>query len=235
MLQPKVIGMIGGIAPPSTIDYYQKIIAGFQAHNRTNHYPSILMNSIDMTKMLDLISERKLETLVQFLSDEIKKLQCAGADFVFLASNTPHIVFEELQRRTRIPLISIVESCVDHAVKHGFTKLGLFGTKSTMQSGFYQAGFAQHNIDVVVPLQEQQEFIHEKYMSELVKGVYAPETKNRFMDIAAEMMRQQHIEALILGGTELPFLLRNDDLPALPLLNTTEIHVASILAQALSN
>jgi aspartate racemase len=93
-MQRKVIGIIGGIAPPSTIDYYQRIITGFQEKDSTHHYPSILINSINMTRMLDLVSNKDFDTLVDYLSGEIQKLKNGGADFAVLASNTPHIVFE---------------------------------------------------------------------------------------------------------------------------------------------
>jgi aspartate racemase len=235
MVQQKVIGMIGGIAPPSTIDYYQKIIAGFQTQAQTNHYPSILINSIDMTKMLSFVSAKQFDELVVYLFQEIEKLKLAGAEIAFLASNTPHIVFNELQKKSIVPLISIVQACIDHAKQNGYKKLGLFGTKSTMQGGFYQAGFAQHKIDLVIPILEQQEYIHEKYMSELVKGIYSGETKKQFVNIAIEMQQHSYIDGLILGGTELPLLLHENDIPSLPLLNTTEIHVASILAHAMKN
>ena len=235
MMHDKVIGMIGGIAPPSTIEYYQKLIEGFQLQMQTNHYPPILINSIDMTTMLSLVSEKNLDGLITYLYGEIEKLQRAGAEVVFLASNTPHLVFYELQKKTDVPLVSIVQACVEYAKSCNFKKLGLFGTRSTMQSGFYQSEFSRNDIDVVIPLPEQQEYIHEKYMSELVKGIVLDETRKHFVDIAAALKQQNGIEGLILGGTELPFLLHEHDLPQLPLLNTTEIHVASILAQALKN
>jgi aspartate racemase len=235
MNQQQVIGIIGGIAPPSTIDYYQKIVTGFQSMAQTNHYPSILINSIDMTKMLALVSEKKFDELVDYLSNEIEKLHRGGADFAVLSSNTPHIVFDELQKQSAIPLISIVQSCVEYAESRGFKKLGLFGTKSTMQNGFYQSGFLRCKIQVATPSPELQDYIHEKYMGELVKGVFLDETKNKFVGIANDMKRQDGIEGLILGGTELPFILQEKDFAALPLLNTTEIHVARILEQAMKN
>ncbi|MGD1043713.1 MAG: amino acid racemase [Bacteroidota bacterium] len=233
-MQIKVIGIIGGIAPPSTIDYYQKIISGFQEKGKTRQYPLILINSIDMTQMLDLVAEEEYGALVDYLSGEIQKLKNGGADFAVLASNTPHIVFEQLQKRSHIPLISIVNVTVVYAKKLGMKKLGLFGTKSTMQSGFYQAGFLKEGIEIITPSPKSQNYIHDKYMNEFVKGIFLEETKKAFVDIVLQMIKQNNIEGLILGGTELPFILKEEDFINFKLLNTTEIHVESILKYAMA-
>ncbi len=234
-MQRKIIGIIGGIAPPSTIDYYQKLIAGFQAKARTRQYPSILINSIDMTRMLELVSNKEFDGLVEYLSGEIHKLERGGADFAVLASNTPHIVFERLQKKSSIPLISIVDVTVKYAKICGFKKLGLFGTKSTMQSGFYQSGFSKENIDIVTPPMESQDYIHDKYMNEFVKGIFLEETKKKLIEIVYTMIEHNGIEGLVLGGTELPFILEEKDFKNFALLNTTEIHVESILEYAMKN
>jgi aspartate racemase len=234
-MQRKVIGFIGGIAPPSTIDYYQRIIAGFQERDQTHHFPSILINSIDMTKMLDLVSNKDFDTLVEYLSGEIRKLKNGGADFAVLASNTPHIVFEQLRKKSDIPLISIVEAALMRAKKLGYKKLGLFGTISTMQGGFYQTGFSREGIEIILPSLESQNYIHDKYMNEFVKGIFLEETKKACMDIVHHMIQKNNIEGLILGGTELPFVLKEEDFDNFRLLNTTEIHVDSILEYAMNN
>lgn len=232
-MQEKVIGIIGGIAPPSTIDYYQKLIVKFQTKARTRHYPSILINSIDMTKMLELVSNKEYDGLVDYLSDEIRKLERGGADFAVLSSNTPHIVFEHLCKKCNIHLISIVDAMVAYAKIRGFRKLGLFGTKFTMQSGFYQSGFSKENINIVTPPIESQDYIHDKYMNEFVKGIFLAETKKKLIDITNEMIKSNGIEGLVLGGTELPFILEEKDFRNFMLLNTTEIHVESILEYAM--
>jgi aspartate racemase len=231
----KVIGIIGGIAPPSTIDYYQKIISGFQEKGKTRQYPSILINSIDMTQMLEFVAKKDYDALVDYISREIQKLKDAGADFAAIASNTPHIVFEQLRKESVLPLISIVEATLAHAKKLGCKKLGLFGTKSTMQSGFYQAGFSKEGIEIITPPLESQNYIHDKYMDEFVKGIFLEETKDAFIDIVHQMIKQNNIEGLILGGTELPFMLEKSDFENFALLNTTEIHVDSILEYAMNN
>jgi aspartate racemase len=234
-MQHKVIGIIGGIAPPSTIEYYQKIISGFQEKRKTRQYPSILINSIDMTRMLELVATNELDTLVDYLSQEIQKLADGGADFAAIASNTPHIVFEQLMKRSAIPLISIVEATLAYAKKQEYKRLGLFGTLSTMQNGFYQSGFSKKGIEIVTPSLESQNYIHEKYMNEFVKGIFLEATKKIFLDIVHHMRTQNGIEGLILGGTELPFILKEEDFTNFKLLNTTELHINSILEYATYN
>ena len=230
----KVIGLIGGIAPPSTIEYYLKLIAGFQDKGRTRHFPSILINSIDMTRMLELVAVEQYDALVDYLSSEIQKLKQGGAEVGALASNTPHIVFDRLKERSSLPLVSIVEAAAVYACKQQCRKLGLFGTKSTMQSRFYQDVFSRQGIQVVTPPSESQDYIHEKYMNELVNGIFLEETKKNMLEIANRMRDENGIEGLVLGGTELPFILKDSDFQNFEVLNTTEIHVRSILDYAMN-
>jgi aspartate racemase len=124
---------------------------------------------------------------------------------------------------------------VKYAKKLGCKKLGLFGTKSTMQGGFYQAGFSKEGIETIIPSLESQNYIHDKYMNEFVKGIFLEETKKKFIDIVHQMIKHDNIEGLILGGTELPFILEEKDFKNFLLLNTTEIHVDSILEYAINN
>ncbi|MGD0037863.1 MAG: amino acid racemase, partial [Bacteroidota bacterium] len=181
------------------------------------------------------VAKKDYDALVDYISREIQKLKDAGADFAAIASNTPHIVFEQLRKESVLPLISIVEATLAHAKKLGCKKLGLFGTKSTMQSGFYQAGFSKEGIEIITPPLESQNYIHDKYMDEFVKGIFLEETKDAFIDIVHQMIKQNNIEGLILGGTELPFMLEKSDFENFALLNTTEIHVDSILEYAMNN
>lgn len=234
-MQKKVIGIIGGIAPGSTIDYYQSIIAGYQKRTGTNQYPSILINSINMTRMLGYVAEKQFDLLIKYLHEEIEKLKTGGADFAVMASNTPHIVFDELRQISTLPLISIVETTIAYSKNKGFEKLGLFGTKSTMQSGFYQAGAAKENIEIVIPGIEDQDYIHSHYMNEFVKGIFIDDVRVKLIEIARKLRDNYNISGLILGGTEIPLILKPENLPELELINTTLVHVESILDYAMSD
>ncbi len=228
----KTVGIIGGIAPESTIAYYRQIIAAYREQKPDGSYPSILINSIDLTKLLDLAANQ-LDKLAEYLVDEVQKLARAGADFGLLASNTPHVVFEEVRRQSPIPLISIVETTCQAARSLGLKRLGLFGTRFTMQGRFYPDVFSRHGIALVIPDEHDQTYIHDKYMSELVKGVYLPETRERLLAILDRMKQRDGIQGLILGGTELPLILQESTASGIPLLDTTQIHVKAVVAELL--
>jgi len=230
----KTIGIIGGIGPESTIEYYRQIIALYLEQKLDGSYPSIIINSIDMKRMLDLIEAQELAGLTEYLLGEVERLAHAGADLGLLASNTPHIVFEDIQRQSPIPLISIVKAACEATKSLGITKVGLLGTRFTMQGTFYARAFAEQGITLVVPGREEQEYIHKKYMSELVKGIFLAETRERLLTIVDQLKEQQDIQGLILGGTELPLILRDESYKGIPFLDTTKIHAEHAVAQMLS-
>ena len=224
-----VVGIIGGIGPESTIEYYRLIVASHLERAGDGSYPRILINSIDMKKMLDLIGEHRLDEVTDYLAAEVERLSAAGADFALLASNTPHIVFDRIREAASLPLISIVEAACEVALSRGLERVGLFGTRFTMQGGFYQEVFSARGLEVVVPGEADQAYIHEKYMDELVRGVFREETRNGLLEIARGMVERERIEGLILGGTELPLILKEDDAVEVPFLDTTRIHVESVM------
>jgi len=229
----KTIGMIGGIAPASTVDYYQRIIARFQERTGKQENPSIIINSINMNYMLELISNDQLSELTDYLSEEIFNLEKAGAKVIFLASNTPHIVFEQLRQRVKTKMISIVDSTIDYAKSKGHFRLGLFGTITTMEHDFFQIGFEHAGMQIITPMPDERRFIHKIYMEELARGRFYPETKNRLLEIARRMYVEGQIDALILGGTELPLIIKSSDLDDIEIINTTKIHIERILDSVL--
>jgi aspartate racemase len=229
----KTVGIIGGIAPESTIAYYRLILAAYREHRPDGSYPSIVINSIDMTKMLDLVAAGELDRLAEYLLDEVRKLARAGADFALLASNTPHIAFERVRRQSPIPLISIVESACQAADKLGLKRVGLFGTRFTMQGQFYPEVFSRQGIAIAVPDPSDQAYIHEKYMSELVRAVFLPETRAGLLAIVDRLKEQKGIQGLILGGTELSLLLPESRAGGVPVLDTTQTHVSAVVAELL--
>jgi len=229
----KTLGMIGGVGPESTIDYYKLIIAQYRERKPDDSYPPIIINSINLTEMVGYLEKGNLPQLANRLSEELQRLVRAGADFGLLSSNTPHIVFDELRRQCSIPLLSIVEVTCQAVKAQGLHKLGLFGSRFTMQSHFFQDVFSREGIALVVPTPDEQRYIHEKYMGELLYGVFLPETKVGLLAIANRLRQQERIQGLILGGTELPLLLR-DVSPGMPFLDTTQIHVKAAVDEMLS-
>jgi aspartate racemase len=230
----KTIGVVGGIAPGSTIEYYRLLVAAYRKQVPDGSYPPIIINSINMTRMLDLIGANELDQTVDYLLGAINSLAAAGAEIGIFASNTPHIVFDEIAARSPVPLVSIVRFAGIHARALGLKRLGLIGTRFTMQGHFYPEVFLHEGIDVLRPTPAEQDFIHEKYMSELVHGVFAGETRAALLAIIQRFKERNSLDGLILGGTELPLLFRSDSANGLPLLDTTRIHVEAVMAQALN-
>jgi aspartate racemase len=226
----KTLGIIGGIAPGSTIDYYRLVVARYRNMQPDGSYPPVLINSIDLKRVLDLVKARELNKLTEYLVAEVIKLARGGADVALLASNTPHLVFEDVQRHAPIPLISIVEATCGAAEAAGLRRVGLFGTRFTMQGRFYSDVFSRRDITVVAPSPDEQEYIHDLYLDELVHEIFKPGTRDGMMAIARRMKVRDGIEGLILGGTELPLLLRDEASADFPFLDTTAIHVERALA-----
>ncbi len=230
----KTVGIIGGIGPESSIEYYRSIIATYREQKPDGSYPSIIINSIDLKKMLDLIGANKLTEVTEYLVGEVQKLARAGADFGLLAANTPHIVFDEIRRRSPIPLISIVQATCEAAKALRLKRLGLFGTRFTMQGRFYPDVFSKAGITLVAPEHDEQDYLHDKYMSELVNGIILPETREQLLAIVHRLKEREGIQGLILAGTELSLILRDGMAKGIPFLDTTQIHVKAVVAQLLS-
>jgi aspartate racemase len=225
----KTIGIIGGIGPESTIDYYRKIVSAYCEYDINGNYPRIIINSINMSEMLNLLGADRFDEIADNLVIEFGKLAAAGADFGLLASNTPHIVFDKVREFSPLPLISIVEATYNKVKELGLQRVALFGTKFTMNGGFYNEVFLQHNIQVFIPDDADQSFIHEKYLAELIKGNILNDTKSKLLEIASKMKEEHGIQGLILGGTELSLILQNGDAPGVHIIDTTDAHVESIL------
>lgn len=230
----KTVGIIGGVGPESTVEYYRGIIASYRAQKNDGSYPSIIINSVNLKQLLNLMTANELGKATDYLVPEIERLGKAGADFGVVAANTPHIVFDQLQARSPIPLISIVESTRDAARNLGLRRVGLFGTRFTMQAPFYPEVFSKAGLTIVMPEEDEQDYIHEKYIGELLNNVFLPETREGLLTIANKLMARAGIEGLILGGTELPLILSDDKFDGIPFLDTTRIHVERIVAELLS-
>lgn len=229
----KTAGMIGGIGPESTAIYYRLIVDEYRKAKADGSYPSIFINSIDMRKLLDLVIAGDLGKIANHLLNEVEKLAAAGATFGFLTANAPHMAFELLRKSSPIPLISIVETACAAAKEAQFRRLGLIGARFTMQAKFYPQVFSQAGIELVMPDSDEQNYIHEKYMGELVSGMIVPETREKLVSIMERMQRQDGIEGMILGGTELSLLFHENAARGIPLLDTTKIHVRAVAARLL--
>lgn len=229
----KTVGIIGGIGPESTVEYYQFIISGYRERRDDGSYPSIVINSVDLQRLVDWINAGEMGPFTDYLVTEVQRLERAGVDFAVLAANTAHIVFDEIRARTSVPLISIVESTCEKVQALGLKRPGLFGTGFTMRGRFYPEVFARAGLPVITPNEEEKAFIHEKYFGELLKSVFLPETRARLLEIADRMKEREAIDGLILAGTELPLIMRTPEHNGIPFLDTTKIHVERIVDRML--
>ncbi|QHS21828.1 amino acid racemase [Virgibacillus sp. MSP4-1] len=225
----KKLGLIGGLGPESTVEYYQGIISKYQERVGTKEdLPEFLINSINMYKVFELIDSNQIDGLTDYLTDAVKKLEQIGADYAAISANTPHIVFDRVQERVQIPMISIVEETYQAVQEKGLQKTGLLGTKFTMEHDFFKTPFSENNKTIVVPTADEQSYIHDKIVKELENGIVNEQTKADYIDIINRMIDENNVEGMILGCTELPMILKDDDLD-IPLFNTTEIHISKIV------
>ena len=230
----KILGIIGGVGPESTIEYYRNVIALYRERQRDGSYPEFIINSVDLKKGLDFMAANNLNGMADYLLGEIGKLARAGANFGLISANTPHIVFDELASKAPIPLLSIIEATCAAGKARKLKRLALLGTRFTMQGTFYSKVFTREGIELVVPDAKDQEYIHDKYLNELVPGKFLPETRAELLAIVDCMKAKSDIDGVILAGTELPLILRDADHKGIPLLDTTKIHCQAAVAEMLS-
>jgi len=224
----KKIGIVGGLGPESTTEYYKGLIERFRQFEGALEYPEILIYSLNMYQFLGMVESSQWKEVVELLLNSIEALYRAGAEFAAIASNTPHVMFDAIQAKSPIPMISIVEATRNRTVGLGLKRPGLMGTKFTMQSDFYQQAFAKEDLAIIVPRLKEQEEIHQKLMTEVELGIIRDTTRQQLLDIVKRMIQDDSIDSLILGCTELPLIMDRDEY-GIPFLNTSSIHIDSIV------
>lgn len=221
------VGLVGGLGPESTIDYYRRIIDGWRRHDPSTT-PAIVIDSLDPNRALYL-AQTDVDAMFDYILASVRRLVAAGVDFIAITANTPHLVYDELAAVSSRPMISIVEVCAEEARRRNIRRPLLLGTKFTMQAPFYLAVCGRFGIQVVVPDETDRNWAHERYVEELLKGDFRDETRRSFVALIDRLRESEGIDGVILGGTELPLLLRAPTVAGLPLLDTTELHVNAIV------
>ncbi len=227
-----ILGLIGGLGPESTVDYYERLIAAYQSRHGEGKYPHLLIDSIDLNRVVDALNANRLDAVAALLAREFDRLAAAGAEIGAITANTPHIVFDDVEKLAPIPLVSIVRAACDAAFARRIRKPLLLGTRFTMTGKFYPNVFSAAGIEVVTPPASQHDAIHDKYMNELIRGTFSEATRRWFVSLIERMRDERSIDGVILAGTELPLLLRGEEIEGVPLLDTTAIHVDAIVAHA---
>ena len=226
MKENNSLGIIGGLGPASTLDYYKNIIEKYR--EITGEYPHILINSVNMDEILNLMELEEYGLLADKLLESIISLKKAGATIGAISSNTPHIIFNQINDKSPIQLISIVESTVEEAINKGYKKVLLTGTIFTMDNDFYKKEFEKRNIQCIIPNDNEKEIIHNIIFPNLENGIVMDEDKIKFIKIVEKIISSEKIDGVVLGCTELPLMIKNGDL-SVPILNTTEIHINKIV------
>jgi aspartate racemase len=221
------VGIVGGLGPESTIDYYRRILAAWKREDPSSA-PSIVIDSLDAQRALTLVGADR-RAFSDYLFESLQRLAGAGVDFAVLSANTAHIVFDDLSARSPVPLLSIVEACAAEARRLGLKRVALLGTRFTMEATFYPEVCVPFGVEVVTPTADQRDWVHERYIGELLKGDFREDTRQEFISLVERLRRDERIDGVILGGTELPLLLRDASIAGVPVLDTTGLHVSAIV------
>ncbi|MFL5466747.1 MAG: aspartate/glutamate racemase family protein [Gemmatimonadaceae bacterium] len=221
------VGIVGGLGPESTIDYYRRILEMWRKGEPTTT-PSVVIDSLDVQLGLRLV-ESDRPALIEYLLGSLRRLAGAAVDFAAMAANTPHVVFDELAAQSPIPLLSIVEACAAEAQRHGLRRLGLLGTRFTMEGSFYPLVCARYGIAIVTPNPDERLWLHDCYVGQMLKGDFRDDTRQGVVGLATRLRDEENIDGIIMGGTELTILVPAPVVADLPALDTTALHVAAIV------
>ena len=228
----KKFGLVGGVGYVSTLEYYKLINEGYQKrsthHSKSGENPPMTIESLNLAEAYAIVNRKDWKALTKLCADAVAILHGAGAEFAAIAANTAHIVFDEIQKESKIPLIGIVDETCKSAKAQGLSKLVIFGTAFTMNSGMYEAKCAQYGLEAVVPDEEDKKKIHDIIFPNLEAGVVLEDEKRALLDIAGNMIKKHNADGLVLGCTELPLAIKTGDL-GVALLDTGIIHVEAIL------
>ena len=223
------IGLLGGMGPESTLIYYKLIVEGVGDKLGKNCIPPLTIESINMYEMFDYCEKGDLDGLTDYFVKLVENLQSCGCEAAAMTANTAHIVFDRVSARAGIPMVSIVQTACDEALRRGYQRLGLMGTMVTMQGAFYREPFERAGIRVVLPTEEEMQLVSQRIAQELEFGVVKEETVRELCAVIARMKEEEDIDAVILGCTELPLAL-NDTVSPVPCLDTLRVHADALIA-----
>ena len=226
----KTIGILGGMSPESTVAYYEYLTRTYTQRFGDYGYPAILIHSVSFQPYVDWPNQDRWDLVAQGLGDAAQKLEAAGADFIVIATNTMHLVFDEVQSRVGIPMLSLLDAVGEAIEARGFRTVGLLGTRFAMEKGFYQTALARRGITVLVPESDGRAFVNRVIYEELVAGQILDDSRKGYVRVIEDLERSG-AQGVILGCTEIPLLVSEADV-ALPLFDTTTIHAEAALTYA---
>lgn len=227
----KKIGILGGMGPESTVLYYQNLTRSYIATYGNDNFPEIIIYSITQQKNKDFAKCNDWSSVADYLGKAAQSLEKAGADFILISANTNHKVLPEIQSQIRIPVLSILDSVGQEIKRNGFTKVGLLGTKTTMQEDFYPKVFQKYGISILYPSLSEQDLIQRVIFEELHRNIISDYSRIQFIKII-DSLANQGAQGVILGCTEIPLLINQKDTPV-PVFDSMLIHTRDALRVAL--
>lgn len=228
----KTIGLIGGLSWESTTDYYRYINTLVKEKMGGLHSAKCLLYSFDFEEIVALQKAGHWEKATELMINAAKTLEAGGADVVLICTNTMHKMAKEVQASLSIPLLHIAEVTGNKAKEAGLKKVGLLGTMFTMEHAFYKETLLDQGIETIVPEKEDRESVHHIIFDELCKGIILPESKKTYIRIIEKLI-DQGAEGVILGCTEIPLLIKQED-SSIPLFDTTFLHAKAAVSFALT-
>lgn len=228
----KTIGLIGGMSWESTLEYYRIINETTKLKLGGLHSSKCIMYSVDFQEIEELQHQNKWDELTDIMVNAAQKLKNGGADFIIICTNTMHKMASEIESKALIKVLHIAEATGQQIVKKGMKKVGLLGTKFTIEGDFYKKVLKdKFNIDVVIPDDHESEVIHEVIYEELCRGKINDSSKEKYIKII-ENLTLKGAEGIVLGCTEIPLLVKQKDV-SIPIFDTTTIHAISAVEFAL--
>ncbi len=224
----KRIGIIGGMSPESTLYYYKKFIEISREKFEPYFYPELIIYSINFKEFKD--NPNGWEGRKRILINAAKALERAGAKVIGIAANTPHMVFSDVQRAVNVEMVSIIDAVAEEAKRRRLRKLLLLGTKTTMTMPFYKEKLKERGFEVIVPNENEIEEINRIIFEELMFENL--NSKSWLIELIERYVEKREIEGAILGCTELPLVIKPEDVSA-EVLDTAEIHVRALIEKAL--
>ena len=229
----KTIGMIGGMSWESSIEYYRIVNEAVKEKLGGTHSAKSVMVSVDFAEIEALQNAGDWEKATQVMIECAKQVEAGGADFLVICTNTMHKMADEVQKSIRIPILHIADATADAIKARGLRKIGLLGTRFTMEGNFYRGRLTEkHGLDVVIPDEEDRAIVHRVIYQELVLGTVNPASKTEYQRII-ERLIDAGAEGIVLGCTEVGLLIKDGDC-RVPLFDTTLIHAMKAAELALA-
>ena len=227
----KKIGLMGGLGPASTVNYYLELVKLCRNEFGEEVYPCIVIDSVNMGVHTKCFNQQDFKTVGEYIYESLISLKNAGADFAAITANTEHIAWDYVKGRLPLPTISIVDATIQEIKNKDYRKVVTFATEWTLNSGLYEKAISEAGSTAIVPNKEDQIILGNLIYPNLENGIVIPEDKEKMIQLAEKYIKEYDADALLLGCTEIPIMIQQEDI-SVPVINTTQIHIDAIFEMA---